>query len=445
MLVGAIILAAAAAAIAATTAAATAGPSAAPGRPDWLRSADPARLHPTAATASPDGTQLVLSNGLTTRTFVLHPNFATVDYSLDAGDWGAGQSFIRGLSPEARLFLDGIPEPVDVGGLAGEARFLLWYPQTVNLTADPAAFQYSHHELSQPVARWQWRPMRNSDNASWPPRGVHLAVHFLPPASPATPPTGHGNGTIAMTELVGFEVGCQADGTGAISCLSGHPSCDNTTVPGQCTLPWATAPAICSAWPECQALNCNGGAAKPCQAREHRRTNAAPGAIAFVKPAPPFPYPELRVVVHYELYDGLPTLVKWVEVQNTAAVDSAGRHHRHADYQPTHARTLPREPLLAQLTVERLHVPWHLRQRLHCETDFMPQIGVRNSFEDAGWFPASGHYSANFTALTNPPGNLWRYDTGMKLVSSLRMSRHADPCPIFETRYLRLEWYCDQS
>jgi hypothetical protein len=46
---------------------------------------------------------------------------------------------------------------------------------------------------------------------------------------------------------------------------------------------------------------------------------------------------------------------------------------------------LPAEPMLAQLTVERVHVPWHLRQRYHCETDFMPQIGVRNSFEDAGW------------------------------------------------------------
>jgi hypothetical protein len=111
------------------------------------------------------------------------------------------------------------------------------------------------------------------------------------------------------------------------------------------------------------------------------------------------------VTVHYELYDGLPAITKWVDVQNIATADQPPRSAN------AFAVELPAEPMLAQLTVERVHVPWHLRQRYHCETDFMPQIGVRNSFEDAGWFPASGHYSANFTGLTNPPGNLWRYDT----------------------------------
>lgn len=363
---------------------------------DWLRSRDPGSLHPASATTSPAGDTLKLSNGLVSRTFALAPNWATVDLSLEQGDQGAGQTFLRGLSPEAKLFLQGVQDPVDVGGLVGEQRYLLWYPQTVNLTADPEAFRYVGHELTKPVARFPWRPQRNSDNASWPPNGVHLAVHFEPPAA-------GNNSNSSMTERDNFEIPCQPDQSGAIKCLTGHAACDNTTVADQCTLPWPTAVAVCESWPECRALNCARG--RSCQARAHTKGQPSAGAVSFAKGAPPFPYPDLRVTVHYELYDGLPAITKWVDVQNIATADQPPRSAN------AFAVELPAEPMLAQLTVERVHVPWHLRQRYHCETDFMPQIGVRNSFEDAGWFPASGHYSANFTGLTNPPGNLWRYDT----------------------------------
>jgi hypothetical protein len=236
--------------------------------PDWLRSRMPAALHPASATTSRDGARLTLTNGLVSRTFALSPNFATVDLSLEQGDQGAGQTFIRGLSPEAKLFLQGIGEPISVGGLAGEARFLLWYPQTVNLTADPTAFQYVSHELSKPVARFDWRPQRFSDNASWPPSGVHLAVHFKPPVS---------NSSSALTERDGYQVECQPDQSGAISCLTGHAQCDNSTVSGQCTLPWASAVAVCRSWAECRAVSCAAGRGKPCQARSHTKATPAPG------------------------------------------------------------------------------------------------------------------------------------------------------------------------
>jgi hypothetical protein len=55
---------------------------------------------------------------------------------------------------------------------------------------------------------------------------------------------------------------------------------------------------------------------------------------------------------------GVPALSKWVEVTNT---DAAG---------PV--------PLLSQMTIETLHVPWNLRNRLHAETAYMPSQGVRN-------------------------------------------------------------------
>ena len=74
-------------------------------------------------------------------------------------------------------------------------------------------------------------------------------------------------------------------------------------------------------------------------------------------------------------------MTKWVEVHNSATSDQPSRSTATTSTATTSTATssveVPAEPVLAQLTVERLHVPWHLRQRLHCETDFMPQIGAK--------------------------------------------------------------------
>ena len=60
---------------------------------------------------------------------------------------------------------------------------------------------------------------------------------------------------------------------------------------------------------------------------------------------------ELQVTVVYELYDGLPTFGKWVEVINTGVS----------------------ELLIETMVVEELHASEHAKSRLHLETNFMPR------------------------------------------------------------------------
>jgi hypothetical protein len=49
------------------------------------------------------GSTITLTNGLVTRTFATTPNFATIEYRNEAD---GGTTFIRGVSPEARIFVD---------------------------------------------------------------------------------------------------------------------------------------------------------------------------------------------------------------------------------------------------------------------------------------------------------------------------------------------------
>ena len=66
-----------------------------------------------------------------------------------------------------------------------------------------------------------------------------------------------------FTELAGIEVECSSGST----CLTGWSSCDNSSVPGQCSFPRDLAVALCAAWPLCEAVTCNGGRSD-CQARD---------------------------------------------------------------------------------------------------------------------------------------------------------------------------------
>ena len=76
---------------------------------DWL--VQP--FHQPASVEERDN-QLILSNGLIQRTFVILPNFATVDYTNQITE----SSLLRGIKPEAMLTIDG--HPFEVGGLKGQ-------------------------------------------------------------------------------------------------------------------------------------------------------------------------------------------------------------------------------------------------------------------------------------------------------------------------------------
>ncbi|MCE2414593.1 hypothetical protein J4G07_11350 [Candidatus Poribacteria bacterium] len=76
---------------------------------DWL-------VHPFDQPASIEETdnRLILNNGLIQRTFIISPNFATVDYTNQI----TGSSLLRGIKPEAVLTMNG--HQFEVGGLKGQ-------------------------------------------------------------------------------------------------------------------------------------------------------------------------------------------------------------------------------------------------------------------------------------------------------------------------------------
>eukprot|EP01062_Namystynia_karyoxenos_P010762 TRINITY_DN13830_c0_g1_i2.p1 TRINITY_DN13830_c0_g1~~TRINITY_DN13830_c0_g1_i2.p1 ORF type:complete len:583 (+),score=65.77 TRINITY_DN13830_c0_g1_i2:85-1749(+) len=136
---------------------------------------------PTVLTATSTG--FSLANGLIERAFFVKGGaWCTVEYR----NLISRQVFFRALAPEANLTLNGTA--LDVGGCvgqpAGHAEF--WSPDLwqAGLAANPDAMQYRAHRTSPPEKLFDWTPGRRSSptDTVWPPRGLHLAVDYIPPA-----------------------------------------------------------------------------------------------------------------------------------------------------------------------------------------------------------------------------------------------------------------------
>jgi len=123
------------------------------------------------------GREIVLGNGLISRTFRLRPNAATVAYD----NLMTGQSVIRGIKPEATVELDG--HKYEVGGLQGQVEYgYLLAGQVDSFTANPNAFAFRSSESGGTKKRFNWKRKRYSSRSIWPPPGKSLTLHFEPPA-----------------------------------------------------------------------------------------------------------------------------------------------------------------------------------------------------------------------------------------------------------------------
>ena len=387
-------------ALASALLAAAAARAAFPPQPDFLRLAD-ARANfrtrfSSAPGALPGDVVHTLTNGLATRSFLQRDGgFATTELKLESGD---GTHFLRAVAPEARVVLSsaavggGAPRALDVGGFYGQVQYLQYFPDVTALTPNPFAMTFVNLSTSAVVLNYEYTPRWGVPADSWPPRGVHLAVEFAPPRDPG--PAGY-------TLLNGTAVGCADE-----QCLTGGLACNTTAVPGQCSFLRGQAAELCAAWPECLAYTCNPDS-DYCQARGSLDQFISPSTFASFIRGGYTPYPQLRVTVHTEMYDGLPAFSRWLTVGLAAG---AGGAEAAAD-ESEGSSAAAEAPVVAQASMELLRVPFNLRNRMHAETAYMPAIGTLNSFEDAGWYPASGSYSANFTSLTSPPVSLWVYDS----------------------------------
>ena len=270
---------------------------------DWL--VNPNTPKPTAVDTSVPG-RLTLGNGILARSFALSPCFGTVELMRT----DVQQTFLRGMSPEAIVSLNGTT--FNVGGCVSAQSNPQQFDPSKPLSQDPLAWSYVSYSTSAPVAAYPWSPSQRyaPPTAVWPPRGLHLAVTFGPPAITPDPSSQ------TFTTLPAFHFGCPADAPSSSgACLTGWPTCDNSSVPGQCSWPRAAAQANCQAWAACQGVNCADGRAD-CQARGAGSVLAAgAGATAIVRTSSSAgAFAGTSVVVNYEMYDGVPLIRKWLSV-----------------------------------------------------------------------------------------------------------------------------------
>ena len=120
--------------------------------------------------------KLLLTNGLLSREFYVAENLACVGFKNEYND----AQFLRAIKPEARVMIDSTW--YDIGGLSGqpEKSYLVerWYK---DLIAEPAAFRFTGLEVIAPVARYPWQQKYNAVHAEWPPKGLHVMMHYKAP------------------------------------------------------------------------------------------------------------------------------------------------------------------------------------------------------------------------------------------------------------------------
>ena len=118
-----------------------------PSQKDWL--VDPILQK---ASIKINHSQIILDNGLLTRTFIIKPNVACIDYTNSVN----GQQLLRSIEPEAKVILDNIT--YSVGGLKGQSeKAYLKIENTDGLTPYDSSFQYTRHYISdiKPFINWK--------------------------------------------------------------------------------------------------------------------------------------------------------------------------------------------------------------------------------------------------------------------------------------------------
>jgi hypothetical protein len=151
---------------------------------DWLISPAPFKAKVVVDDAKHD---LILQNGLTSRTIRISPNAATTDYR----NLITGEQMLRVVGPEARVTLDGTEYAI--GGLEGQPiQNYILANQIDALYADASAYRFSEWKEEPAVARFPWkkRPEWMSTDLPWPAPGKSVVLRFVPPGQSPSKMTG---------------------------------------------------------------------------------------------------------------------------------------------------------------------------------------------------------------------------------------------------------------
>lgn len=126
-----------------------------------------------------DQKEIVISNGLISRTFRLTPNCATVGFK----NLITGESLLRGVSPEASLTING--EEYTVGGLDGQIEYGYLKEEWLDQMWSPAkSFQLTDFTVDTIHDRIQWPNKRWSSKPKSPTKGKQISFNYTHPEFP---------------------------------------------------------------------------------------------------------------------------------------------------------------------------------------------------------------------------------------------------------------------
>ena len=145
-----------------------------PVKEDWLVSSIERKA---AVYCGDNDNEIIMTNGLVSRTWRIQPNAATVAFD----NLMTTESIIRGIKPEAIVEIDGVK--YEIGGLLGQEEYAyLRYEWLDDMSSNPDAFQFAGFEVGQTEERFSWKHKRYSASLPWPPKGVSLTLNFKAPS-----------------------------------------------------------------------------------------------------------------------------------------------------------------------------------------------------------------------------------------------------------------------
>ncbi|HPF52513.1 MAG TPA: hypothetical protein PK335_13100 [Draconibacterium sp.] len=124
-----------------------------------------------------DNSEIVLSNGILSRSIKISPNAATVSLK----NLQTKQEYLRGVKPEAIVEIDGIK--YDVGGLVGQQNYAFLTTEDKNgLKSSLNSFRLTNIEVGSPKPVMHWNTVRHhAPDTEWPPKGVRLQMDYSLP------------------------------------------------------------------------------------------------------------------------------------------------------------------------------------------------------------------------------------------------------------------------
>ncbi len=138
---------------------------------DWLV----APITQKAALFQDKDKNIILSNGLISRTFSISPDVATIGFD----NLMTNQGLLRSVRPEAEVEIDGIK--ISVGGITGQPIHNYLLPEWIKtMSSNPAAFHFKSYETGPAKARFDWKqhPEWMPADAAWPYPGISLTFIY---------------------------------------------------------------------------------------------------------------------------------------------------------------------------------------------------------------------------------------------------------------------------